>query len=138
MRFRIGEDVYEWDDTTLTVAEARVIKKNTGMGLRSFTNGLNDVDPDAIAAMIFLARRRKGEAVRWQDMDDIDLGSFDMLPDEEPSEEDNCVAGDEEVPPTVPEPETTPDSNDGTTPTNDETNTSSPSLSTSVASSPQS
>lgn len=79
MKFRIeGEDL-EFEEDTLTVAEARLIKKHTGMGLKSFAEGSKDGDPDALVAIVFLAKRRAGQAVRWQDLDSLDLAKLEAI-----------------------------------------------------------
>ena len=87
IKFRMGGESYEYDDTTLTVKEARIIKKNAGFGLVTWAKGLSEGDPDALVAMVWIAKTRAGEAVRWQDLDDMDLASLDI------------IGGDEDVPP---------------------------------------
>jgi hypothetical protein len=90
MKFRIEGDDYEFQEDTLTVAEARLIKKHTGMGLKSFVEGSKDGDPDSLAAVVFLAKRRAGEAVRWQDLDSLDLAKLEAI-DETIAEEPERV-----------------------------------------------
>lgn len=87
IRFKINGEPYEYDDSTLSVKEARIIKKNTGLGLVSWAKGLSEGDPDALVALVWIAKTRAGEAVRWQDLDDLDLVTLDL------------AAGEEEVPP---------------------------------------
>lgn len=94
LRFVLDGTKYEYDDTTLTVKEARVIKKNTGFGLVTWAQGLQIGDPDALVAMVWLAKTRAGEAVRWQDFDDFDLASLDLL-----SGDDETKEGDDVDPP---------------------------------------
>jgi hypothetical protein len=78
INFKLSGEPYEYDDSTLSVKEARVIKKNTGMGLVSWARGLADGDPDAMVALVWLAKTRAGEAIRWQDLDDLDLASIQL------------------------------------------------------------
>jgi len=78
IKFKLDGETYEYDDTSLSVKEARIIKKNAGMGLVSWARGLADGDPDALVAMVWLAKTRAGEAIRWQDLDDLDLASLEL------------------------------------------------------------
>lgn len=104
IKFGLGDSSYEYDDTTMTVAEARIIKKHTEMGLRSWAMGLQDMDPDALVGLVFLAKRRAGEAVRWQDLDNLDIAAITLVAEEDVVDAD---------PPA--ETETTPSSTSGTT-----------------------
>jgi hypothetical protein len=68
IKFTVGDDTYEFDDEELTIDEARLLKKNAGFGMRSWAVALQDMDPDALVGLIYLAKLRAGEAVRWQDL----------------------------------------------------------------------
>lgn len=103
INFGLGGTEYEYDDTTMTVAEARIIKKHTAMGLRSWALGLQDMDPDALVGLVFLAKRRAGEAVRWQDLDNLDIAAISLVAAEDDTDAD------------PPAPATTPSSTSGTT-----------------------
>jgi hypothetical protein len=83
IRFKLNGVPYEYDDSTLTVKEARVIKKNAGFGLVTWAKGLSEGDPDALVALVWIAKTRAGEAIRWQDLDDLDLVSLDLGGDDE-------------------------------------------------------
>lgn len=91
VKFAISGTNYDFDESRLTVAEARVIKKHAGFGLAEFGDGLRRGDPDAIVAMLFLVKRRVGEAVRWVDFDDFNLADIEAL--DEPSPESEPEAG---------------------------------------------
>lgn len=82
IKFGVGGTNYEYDDSTMTVAEARIIKKHTNMGLRSWAIGLQDMDPDALVGLVFIAKRRAGEAIRWQDLDDLDIAAIELVAEE--------------------------------------------------------
>lgn len=88
IKFGLGGTEYEYDDTTMTVAEARIIKKHTAMGLRSWAMGLQDMDPDALVGLVFLAKRRSGEAVRWQDLDSMDIAAISIVAAEDVDDAD--------------------------------------------------
>lgn len=108
LRFRAGDQEYDYDETSMLVSEARIIKKHAGFGLTGFAEGLRNGDPDALVAMLFLAKRRSGVACRWQDFDHFDLNTIEVLSSSDDGEEDEA-----ENPPNPPS-----SSNDGTTPTN--------------------
>lgn len=104
MQFKIEGRTYEFDESRLTVAEARVIKKHAGLGLAEFGDGIRRGDPDAIVSMLFIAKRRAGEAVRWQDFDEFNLADIDMGDEAaaEGDEEDTSDAEQAEPDPTPP------------------------------------
>jgi hypothetical protein len=84
MKFKLDGRSYEFDETRLLVREARELKHHTGMGLRQFGAGLQEGDPDSIVGMLYLCRRRAGEAVKWNDFDELNLTDLQVIPDEEP------------------------------------------------------
>lgn len=110
LRFRASGYEYEYDETSMLVSEARLIKKHAGFGLTGFSEGLRAGDPDALVAMLFLAKRRSGVACRWQDFDNFDLNTIEVLTDTD-EDEDEDGAGAEGNPPSLPQA-----SDDGTTP----------------------
>jgi hypothetical protein len=105
IKFDLVGTTYEYDDTSMTVSEARILKKHAGYGLRSWALALQDMDPDALVGLVFLAKRRAGEAVRWQDLDNLDIAKIGILDSDEDAEK-----GDDASPP-----ETTPSSTSGRT-----------------------
>lgn len=94
LKFTIEGRTYEYDEAMMLVKEARLIKKHAGYGLVSMANGLKDGDPDALVAMIFLAKRRAGEMVRWQDLDDLDLSKLVIVADGDDEKSDGSEDGD--------------------------------------------
>ena len=105
INFKVGESEYAYDDASMTVAEARLIKKHSGFGLKSWAMGLQDMDPDALVGLVFLAKRRAGEAVRWQDLDNLDIAAIAL----------GTVEDDEEADADPPAPAPTTRSNAGRT-----------------------
>jgi phospholipase C len=66
----------------LTIGEARVIKRNTGMNIGQWRNGLSNLgeeDADVLAALVFLLRSRAGETVddNWDELDA--LSEYDII-----------------------------------------------------------
>lgn len=89
IRFKMDGQEYEFDETKMLVHEARLIKEHAKLGLLGFGQGLREGDPDAIVALLFLAKRRAGIACRWKDFDGVDLNAVDIIADEPESEEDD-------------------------------------------------
>lgn len=111
LKFILDGTKYEYDDSTLSVKEARAIKKNTGFGLVTWAQALQIGDPDALVAMVWLAKTRTGEAVRWQDFDNFDLATLDLTSADD-EEEEAKQEGDDVDPPATP---TSPRSRGGRT-----------------------
>lgn len=88
MKFRIGEQEYETvDEDQLTLKEAVLVKQATGLGYATFYLALQSDDPEALRAMVWLVRRRRGE--RDVTLDDVDfkLSDLHVEREEEPDEE---------------------------------------------------
>lgn len=79
IKFTVKGEQYDFDDEELTIDEARLIKKHAGFGLKSWSTGLLDMDPDALLGLVFLAKIRAGEAVRWQDLGNMKIGDIGLL-----------------------------------------------------------
>lgn len=67
--FTVAGTEYEFDQNKLALTEAIAVKKTTGLTVKSFQEGLQEMDPEALQAMVWLARKRAGEAIRLQDVD---------------------------------------------------------------------
>lgn len=119
--FTVDGTEYEFDQNKLALAEAIAIKKATGLTVVGFQSGLKEMDPEALQAMVWLAKRRAGMATRLQDVD------FDVV--------DLCATMRYEAPPdATADPQsgqpTQTGSDNGTTPSADAPNTSEPSPTT--------
>jgi hypothetical protein len=107
MRFAIEDREYEFDGK-LSVEEAMLMhEKTNGLGLIKFNSELADGNPFAIAAWMFLLKRRAGEAVRWQDMLKLDVNTYKPIFDEIPGagdsdDGDTGTAGEAAPDPTTP------------------------------------
>lgn len=88
MRFQlngpIGEGrIVEFDQDTMLVKEARLLKKVTGLGLRQFGEGMRNGDIDALMGMVYLALRRAGVAIAWRALDEFNINDLEALADDE-------------------------------------------------------
>lgn len=60
---------YDYDPDSLLFSEFREIKKVTGLSRSKWFEALFEDDVDAVAALIYVLRKRKGEDVRFSDID---------------------------------------------------------------------
>lgn len=94
MKLTLGDKEYVSDLLglyKLTIGEARVIKRNTDMGIAEWRFGLISMntrwDPDVMAGIVFLLRARAGERVDWSDIDTLTVEQitqgFDFTEDDQ-------------------------------------------------------
>lgn len=103
LKFIVEDREYHYDGK-LSVRDARFIHEKSGVGLNGFNRALLiDGNPDVIAAMIYLLKRRAGEAVQDKDIQDLDLATFNILSDEdEPASTEDEEPAEEAENPTQP------------------------------------
>lgn len=121
-RLRLGDDEYEFDQTQLMLSETRLVKQWTGLSPAQWERGLSDMDPDCVAALVCLLKRRAGEDIDFETLD-FDYAQFEILDDDT-----DPTKGEEE-----PSPSTRPDATPQTP-----SPTSQPSLSTAESTPPTS
>jgi hypothetical protein len=73
VKFSYNKKRYDLDPEQLSVAEGREIKKYAGMTLKEWQQGLEDIDPDAIAALVYTAVKRSGGEIEWHELDHMNL-----------------------------------------------------------------
>jgi len=90
VRFVYDGTKYEIEPHRLTFGEARAFEKASGhtMSEMATAGGLQDVG--AVQALFWIAMRREDKDLRFSDLDDMNMGDFEQLPDDE-------AAGDEAV-----------------------------------------
>lgn len=121
MRFTLDEREYEISLDDLTTEEAELVEKHTGLGIWAFGRGIANGHPAAVHAVVFLAKRQAGEAIRWQDLDKIRIVPIAVQLTTSLLDESGMTAGSDgggggaAVPDPTPAPET-PASDAGTTP----------------------
>lgn len=74
MKFTVDGKTYDFDLDTLTMDEGEVIEDYARIEVRDFMDALKATKVRAIRALVFIAKRRAGEDVRW-----ADLGSMDLM-----------------------------------------------------------
>jgi len=125
MKFKVDEVEYVLDLSIFTTGEAIALKANTKLTLGDLINGLSNMDGVGIAGLVYLAKRRNNEAVRWADLNDLNImaviESFDTSDEDEVGDQDKKQLAEQEAV-----------LKDGPAPTSDSTVTSSSSVTTPV------
>lgn len=83
MIIKVGGVSYDYDAGKLMISEAMEIKQRTGLNLQGWQQGLEDMDPFAVKALVYLLKQRAGESPIWDSLD-FDLGELEQIPDAEP------------------------------------------------------
>jgi len=101
LRFTIEDREYAFKENW-TVEDAKFLKKESGATVTTVIDYLDRRDPETVQAVVFLHKRANGEAVRFNDLLDLNIASFRWhLPNTEP-----CGAcGGRGTIPTAPEPD---------------------------------
>lgn len=84
MKFKLDGQEHDLDMTVLMAREARMIKDATALTIVEWGEALDKGDPDALIALVWLARRRNGEPdLKFADVD-FNLTSFEVVEEETP------------------------------------------------------
>ena len=79
-----------------------IVQDKASLGMNEFDQAMLKGNPYAIAALLFILKKRAGEAVRWQDMMKLDIRTFRAVFDEDAensAESDDDTKGRDEVRP---------------------------------------
>lgn len=87
MKFKIEDREYEWSPK-ITISEAFLLKEKAYLTIPQLGPAIAQVDPYAIAFLVYIAKRRNGEVVKWEDVGELDLMSFDIVEEEAAAEEE--------------------------------------------------
>jgi hypothetical protein len=71
MKIEFEDKEYQLDLDDITVAQAKVIKVHRQLTLKSLSDGLNELDPDALVATYWLMRIQSGDT--GVDIDRVDF-----------------------------------------------------------------
>lgn len=86
IKWREGETVHEFDwSGAPRTQEGRWIKERTGWSTRKFLDALEDLDPDAVIALIITLAAREGRKIKWDDVDIDPVSDLEFIPTEEES-----------------------------------------------------
>jgi hypothetical protein len=73
---------HDWFFDSLDLQELRMVKKLVGLRANEFGEAMDDMDPDAIAAMLFVLHKRNGIIVPFDDVN-LDFRDLDIQATEE-------------------------------------------------------
>lgn len=85
MKFIIEGETYDYDPDRLLNTEAIALQKATGMTVKQFGAALAETDPVALTGLVWLAMRRAGKEVPFDELE-FDLGSI-AVEDDTPAPE---------------------------------------------------
>lgn len=71
LEITFGDDVFEYDPDSLLMSEYKEVKRVTGLGRKEWLVGLAESDIEAVQALIYLLRRRRGDDIRIGDVDGV-------------------------------------------------------------------
>ncbi|MEW2250391.1 hypothetical protein AB0907_23990 [Streptomyces sp. NPDC006975] len=102
IRVTVQGTVYDFDENHLLIAEAREMKTLTGLTPPKWGIGVEEGDPDAVAALVYMAKKRAGETLRFSDLDSLDFADINLEVLDEPQAETGeatAAAGPTDPPP---------------------------------------
>lgn len=73
------EHEWEWSGAP-RVREAKWIKERTGWTTKAFLDALEDLDPDAVIALICVLCARDGRTIKWDEVDLDPVNDLDFVP----------------------------------------------------------
>lgn len=97
-----GEYLGDFDDEGMMLSEAFALKAATGLSLKPFYQGLNEMDPLAAQAVVWFLHYKRGDQIPLPEIE-FRLGDLQMVPVEEPdptlpAEDETTSAGSETTP----------------------------------------
>ncbi|WP_027930693.1 hypothetical protein [Amycolatopsis thermoflava] len=82
-KFAIEDKEYDYDGK-ISVKDSMFIFEKSKVGIAEFQYAIfGQGNPFAIAAWVYILKRRAGEAVQWDDVLELDLRTFRFIEDEE-------------------------------------------------------
>lgn len=78
----VDGQVYEYDAGKLMISEAMEVWEKTRLTLRQWNGALEEMDPRAVKALIYLLKQRAGERPDWNTLE-FDLGGLDISSDDD-------------------------------------------------------
>jgi len=90
---------HEWDFDVPTLKEMRQIKKLTGLAGQDFAQASEAMDPEAIAALLYVMHKRDKITIPFDDID-INFTDFHMTETEEEKKEREAMQAQGEADPT--------------------------------------
>lgn len=88
LNFEIEERKYSFD-WEMTIREAMFVQEKAHVSPRDLWPALDRQDPAAVAAFVFIVKKRAGEVMKWEDILELNLLSFKTLGTEDEPEADS-------------------------------------------------
>lgn len=88
MKITIWGETYDYKFDSMLVAESKTLKKSFGFpGVAPWSEAIENGDGEAIAALLYFAKKRAGEVVKPNDFDNLPfIRDVKLEPDEDESE----------------------------------------------------
>jgi hypothetical protein len=87
MKVTVDGQVYDYDPTRLMLTEAIEVQEKTGLNLKRWQAGLEQMDAFAVKALVYLLKKRAGETPDWATLD-FDLAGLEIEDDSPPDPSD--------------------------------------------------
>lgn len=81
MKFKIQEREYDFDGE-YTAEEAMIFFDKAQVGMNELAGAVQRGNPYVLVTLMFILKKRAGEAVRWEDLRHLPLSTFTSIPDE--------------------------------------------------------
>lgn len=81
MKIRIAGEEYEVDPGKLTFGEAKRIEQTTGLTFSKWGEHLAAGSVTALQGLVFILMRRSRPEIRFDDVDGIEFGEVQIVPD---------------------------------------------------------
>lgn len=84
MKYEIGDRQYEFDGE-YTLGETMLLFDKAHIGIAELPRELERGNPYVLVTLMYILKKRAGEAVRWQDMQDYSVTDFRVVVDDDES-----------------------------------------------------
>jgi hypothetical protein len=96
-----GDDLGTFNDERITLQDAFAIKAASGLNLKPFFTGLNEMDPLSVQTLVWFLKHKKGEQIPLAELDfviaDLDMTEVKEDPSQ-PAETEATSVGDVTTP----------------------------------------
>lgn len=84
MRVKLDDQSWSFDEDTLDLRDAFLIKSGTGLNFRPFLEGVQEMDPLCLQGLVWFLRRKAGEDALTLDEVNFRLAELDVTQEEAP------------------------------------------------------
>lgn len=87
MRFTVKGEVHEFDENSITFAEARALEKVTGLTMATIGAAAKGGSVTVVQALVWIACKRSATTLTFSDIDDWPISSVEIASDEPDADE---------------------------------------------------